>query len=150
MWSTSCRSRSAVISRGRLEHLGRVAVDDLGGDDLVDDEVQSRIHRPPVDDQLVIPSIDRVVERGMGQADQDGALVRIGRIEQAHVPVLGRGTLASVSVKRRNRRGDPGVCARRRHKADGSGERLASLSPLPQTQRQHAGRTRIDGYLDTV
>jgi len=49
---------------GRLEHFGRIAIDDLGRDDLVDRELQPRIHHPPVHDPLIIPALDRVVERG--------------------------------------------------------------------------------------
>lgn len=83
--------------------------------------MQPRIHHPPVDDQLVIPALDRILECGMGQADQSGTLVRVGRIEQAEVPVLGRRALTSTIIKRRNRCSDASLGIRRRHAPDGSG-----------------------------
>jgi len=106
---------------GRLEHLRRIAVDDLGGDDLVDHQVQPRVHDPAVDDQLVIPALDCILERGVGQADQNGTLVQVGRIEQPEVPVLGRRAVTSAIIKRRNRCSDASLGVRRRHAPDGSG-----------------------------
>jgi hypothetical protein len=69
-------------SRGR-QRPGRLTVDDLGRDDLVDRQVQPRVHALTADRDFAAPLADRIVELGMRQTDQHGTLVGILGIEQA-------------------------------------------------------------------
>lgn len=87
----------------RRECFGRIVVDDLCRDDLVDREVQAGVHRLAVDDDLPESGFDGVVEVGMGEPDEDRPLVGVRGVEEAELTVLLGGALARPCVKGRER-----------------------------------------------
>jgi hypothetical protein len=68
----------------RRPDLGRIVIGELRGDDLVDGEVQPRVHLTTVDDQ----GLDLGVELGVRGGDQQRTVIRIGSIEQLRVDVV--------------------------------------------------------------
>ena len=76
----------------RLPDLRRVVGPQLVGDDLVDRDVELRVHRLPADDDLLLLVLDRLRELRVLGEDQEAALVRVSWVRQLELE-LAEGSL---------------------------------------------------------